>query len=67
MPFQTPRRTKRPHPCRYCGLVSDQHKHERGWYGRSQYECRDVEACGSRIRESKVVAGVLADTSDLPF
>jgi hypothetical protein len=62
-----PRTLKNPQPCRYCGFVSNTHKHERGLMGTADYECRDADACGDRIRANNAAKGIPADTSDLPF
>ncbi|HVL12905.1 MAG TPA: hypothetical protein VM529_10090 [Gemmata sp.] len=68
MNTKTPRKLKNPQPCRYCGFVSDAHAHERGLMGVSDYECRNVEECGDRIRAGKIAKGVpLNDASDTPF
>lgn len=63
-----PRKLKSPQPCRYCGFVSDEHRHERGLYGVPSYECRDANACGDRLR-AKLTAEemVKLDADDLPF
>jgi hypothetical protein len=62
------RNLKNPQPCRYCGFVSDTHKHERGLMGVPDYECRNVDECGDRIRADKVAKGIpLDDASDIPF
>jgi hypothetical protein len=64
---QKPKRLNVPQPCRYCGFLSDGHRHERGLYGVPNYECRDVSGCGDRIRANKVAKGERVDSSDLPF
>ena len=38
--------------CRYCGIEGDRKtlRYERGLMGEANYDCRNLEACGARIR-----------------
>lgn len=68
MNAKTPQKLKTPQPCRYCGHVSDTHRHERkGYTTRPAYECRDAAECGRRIRTAHAAAGIPQDNGDLPF
>lgn len=63
------RKLRSPRPCRYCGHVADDHRHERlpGNFG-PPYSCRDVDACGARIRENdRAAGGPEVVSEDLPF
>jgi hypothetical protein len=41
--------------CRYCGIEGDRHtlRYERSSWGRALYDCRDVAACGARLRKGE--------------
>lgn len=63
-----PRKLKTPQPCRYCGFVSDSHKHERLYGGQANYECRSAEECGERLRARRTAEELARlDADDLPF
>jgi hypothetical protein len=59
-------RLKVARPCRYCGHVAADHvREETAQRTMPLYSCRDVAACGSRLRDGKP-APVLSE-KDLPF
>jgi hypothetical protein len=62
-----PRNLKTARTCRYCGHVGPEMARE-GLPQCVSWSCRDVDACGDRIRAANAAAGIVQHPADdLPF